>query len=346
MTAFHKLTVSQIQRITSDSVAITFAIPDELLEKFQFQHGQFIQLRTDIKGEQVERSYSICTAPYERKLTVGIKVVQDGIFSNFANSDLTEGDEIEVSEPQGVFTHRLNSAERKRYLLIAAGSGITPILSILKMTLASETLSQCLLIYCNKTPESSMFSSEIDALKERYKDRFTLVSVFSDSDVGQYNGRISFEALFELVPNIHSIDEFFVCGPEALSVDLRQSMIDQGLAEDKAHIELFNSVQQFSESSDETSSHAQVSVAIDGETIEFIYDDPTRSILDIALDYDSDLPYGCQNGSCGSCQCKVISGSVEMEVNFALSQSEVDEGFVLLCQSRPTSQRVELDYDA
>lgn len=352
MATFHKLIILSVQRLTSDSIAITFSIPDKLQTNFQFQHGQFVQLRTEIQDEQVERAYSICTAPYERKITVAIKHVDQGVFSQYANTQFSEGLEIEVSEPQGVFTHQLDSSQKKNYLLVAAGSGITPILSIVKMTLASETLSHCTLVYANKTPESSMFYDELHALVEKYSERLNIIFVYSNSDAGDFQGRINAQVLPDLVADFDTFDESFICGPEKMSLELREWMIEKGMSIDLIHIELFEVSKKFTDSgfadsgNGKLNKQAQISVMIDGEVIEFIHDDPTRSILDIALDYDSDLPYGCQNGSCGSCQCKVISGSVEMEVNYALSQSELDEGFVLLCQSRPTSKKVEVDYDA
>ena len=343
MTQSYSMPISEIHQLTSDSVAISFAIPEEYVEKFQFQHGQFVQLTANIDGQDVERSYSICTAPYERKLTVGVKRVENGLFSNFANNQLKQGDLLDVSEPQGVFTHELNSSQKKQYLLVAAGSGITPILSILKMTLASENMSHCTLIYSNKVPESVMFDDELKKLMERYGDRFRLISAFSQSSEGDYQGRIDKQAVEGLV-DLKKINEFFVCGPQEMSVSLHEMMLSKGLPAENVHIELFEAIEGFAESRD--TSQAKIHMSIDGDSFEFDYDDPTRSILDVALDHEPDLPFGCQNGSCGSCQAKVISGSVEMEVNYALSQSEIDEGFVLVCQARPTSNKVDIDYDA
>ena len=348
MISFHTLEISDIQLLTKDAVAISFTIPENLVDTYQFQHGQFVKLQADITNERVTRSYSICSAPYERKLTVAIKRVTDGVFSNFANDLLKVGDQIDVSEPQGVFTHQLDSSQKKQYLLVAAGSGITPILSILKMILASETMSQCVLIYGNKTPETTMFSDELNQLVDKYSSRFELVSVFSQHDVSknkstEYHGRINLTLLNQIVGE-RFIDEFFVCGPKEMSTSLYEHICSKGLEAEKAHIELFEVDNELSENNQ--TAHASVMIKIDGDEFSFDYDDSTRSILDIALDHDPDLPYGCQNGSCGSCQAKVISGSVEMEVNYALSQSELDDGFVLVCQSRPTSNKVEIDYDA
>ncbi len=347
MAQYHTLTISDIRQLTNDSVAISFAVPEELQQAFQFQHGQFVQLKASIAGELIERSYSVCSAPYERKLVVGIKRVDQGLFSNFACDEMKLGDEIQVSEPQGVFTHTLDSSQKKTYLLVAAGSGITPILSIIKMTLASESLSQCCLIYANKSPESSMFREELEQLTQRYSDRFHLVSVYSQSDEGELRGRLNLQVIEQLYEKrsrkLSRVDEFFVCGPKEMSIALHEAVLKAGISAENAHIELFEASTEFS---DIGGDNAVVTMKIDGESFEFTYDDPTRSILDVALDYDGDLPYGCQNGSCGSCQAKIVSGSAEMEVNFALSQSEIDEGFVLVCQARPTSKKIEIDYDA
>ncbi len=339
---FNTLEISEIHPLTKDAVAICFAISDDIAQHYEFQHGQFVQLQAEIDGEVVTRSYSICSAPYERKLTVAVKRIEGGMFSNFANDELAVGDKLKVSIPQGVFTHQLDSSQKKSYLLVAAGSGITPILSIVKMILASETMSQCILVYGNKTPESVMFSKELENLLDKYSERFHLVSVYSQTDVGDYQGRIHLDMMSEIVAPA-DIDEFFICGPKDMSVALYEGVCLQGLASDHAHIELF---EEATLAADSESIKAKIVIKIDGDSFALDYDDSTRSILDIALDHDPDLPYGCQNGSCGSCQAKIVTGSVEMEVNYALSQSEIDEGLVLVCQSRPTSSQVEIDYDA
>ena len=339
---FNTLEISEIRPLTYDAVAISFALNDALAQHYEFQQGQFLQLQAEIDDEIVTRSYSICSAPYERKLTVGIKRIEGGIFSNFANDKLTVGDKLNVSIPQGVFTHQLDSSQKKSYVFVAAGSGITPILSIAKMVLASETLSQCVLIYSNKTPESVMFAEDLKKLSDKYPERFRLVSFYSQSGAGDYQGRINLDRVNTIMATA-AIDEFFVCGPKEMSVALYEGVCSQGLESDHAHIELF---EEANLSADSNSTSAQVTIKIDGNSFTFDYDDSTRSILDIALDHDPDLPYGCQNGSCGSCQAKIVAGTVEMEVNYALSQSEIDDGLVLVCQSRPTSNQVEIDYDA
>lgn len=343
MTNKHSLTVSNLRRLTDEAVELTLSIPDALQANFQFKHGQFVELTATIDGQQVSRNYSICSAPYEKELKVAIKQVSNGTFSVWANQALKQGDELLVSEPQGVFTSVLDSSQRKHYVLIAAGSGITPILSILKMVLAAESLSQCVLVYANKTPETTMFHDELSQLKSRYSDRFDWLSVYSQSDAGDYQGRVDQTVVTKLLGELSSVDEFFVCGPEAMSVPLYEFMLTQGLTEEQLHIELFTEVQL---DADTDSGKAKIQLKIDGEELLIDYQDNTRSILDTALEYDSDLPYGCQNGSCGSCQAKLINGTVEMEVNYALSQSEVDEGYILMCQARPTSADVEIDYDA
>ena len=338
---FNTLEISDILPLTNDAVAISFAISDDKTSFYEFQHGQFVQLQAEISGEIVTRSYSICAAPYERKLTVAIKRLENGVFSNFANDVLKVGDKLEVSAPQGVFTHLLDSSKKKSYVMAAAGSGITPILSILKMTLASETMSQCTLIYGNTKPESVMFAKDLQKLSDQYPERFRLISVYSQSNAGDFQGRIDLDLVNQIMAD-GRIDDFFVCGPKDMSVALYDGLCAQGLAKENAHIELFEEAVL---SEDSNSSVATVQLSIDGDSFVFDYEDSTRSILDIALDHDPDLPYGCQNGSCGSCQAKVVSGTVEMEVNYALSQSEIDDGMVLVCQARPTSNKVEIDYD-
>jgi len=343
----HVLTVTNIEKLTDQAVSVEFDIPEKLVDQYQFQHGQFVRLTAEIDGQLIVRSYSICSAPYEKKLKVGIKRVEGGVFSNYANDTLKVGDEIEVSVPQGAFTHELNSSLAKNYLLVAAGSGITPIISIIKMVLASEPLSKCTLVYGNKNLESTMFANDIVDLVKKYADRFKLVSVFSNSDQGDFQGRIDFDLLTK-IKAVDSVDEFFVCGPKQMSVDIYESMLASGLTADHAHIELFEADNGLSgiEQSNANNLLSKITVRIDGDSFAFDYEDHTRSILEVALDHEPDLPYGCQNGSCGSCQAKVVAGSVEMEVNYALSQSEIDEGLVLVCQSKPTTSQVEFDYDA
>lgn len=347
MAIFHTLAVESLRTLTEDAVEITFAVPDDLKDHYVFEHGQFVNLRHTIAGQMVERAYSICSAPYEHALRVAVKRVENGVFSSFATQNLSVGDTLEVSVPGGTFTCALDSSQKRHYLLIAAGSGITPILSILKMVLASETQSECTLVYANRTPENAMFLTEIEQLKGRYQDRFTLYPVYSQSDAGVYQGRLDFAVLQQLLgEGAHKqMQHVFLCGPEAMSVAVRQALLDDGMSTDEVHIELFTPGELAPVDEGDESAGAQVKLTVDGEEFEFVYEDSTRSLLDYALDIDGDLPFGCQNGSCGTCQARVVQGQVAMEINFALSDEEVDSGYVLMCQARPASAKVEISYD-
>lgn len=365
MSTFHSLPIQSIRSVANDAIELTFSVPLELSEQYTAVHGQFVLLRTEIDDVVVERAYSVCSAPYERKLSVAIKRVAEGVFSNHALNQLAEGDVIDVSTPRGEFTCELSSAQPHHFLLLAAGSGITPIISILKMILASEPQSHCTLFYGNKTLADAMFVDELRQLQQRYGARCQIEWVFSRESAeglaqritqqlqpGQsgglltpHQGRIDAKMVQASVgvASYNKLDACFVCGPDEMALSLREHMLEQGVAEDKIKVELFSNAAL--EATDEVSSGSQVRLIIDGEELGFAYDDPTESLLEQALRLDGDLPYGCQNGSCGACQAKVISGSVDMATNYALSQSEVDEGYVLMCQARPNTQKLEISYD-
>ena len=360
MPQFNALTVKSIDQLTVDSVEISFIVPDELAEHYTFEQGQFIVLRSLINGDLIERAYSICRAPYERQLSVAIKRVDQGVFSSFATTELKEGDVIDVSEPSGSFTCSLDSSKAKQYLFIAAGSGITPIMSILKMVLASEPESQCVLLFGNKTATDVMFMNELAALKIRHHKQLQIEWFFSqvasspqnlaDGDFLQagrvHDGRIDQTTLEDILgkESLLLMTTLFMCGPEEMTLSLREFVLDQGVLSDNIKIELFSSSSLLSVAA-EGASKSQISLLVDGEELEVVYEDPTESILDHALRVDPDLPYGCQNGSCGACQAKLVSGKVTMVTNYALSDSEVEEGYVLLCQAHPESNKVVISYE-
>ena len=360
MSEFNALTVESIRPLTADSVEISFSVPDELVDQYSYEHGQFVLLRTTIGGELIERAYSICRAPYERKLNVAVKRVENGIFSSYATSILQEGDSIEVSKPSGVFTCSLDSSKAKNYFFAAAGSGITPVIAIIKMVLASEPQSKCVLMYGNKEAAGVMFADEIIDLKKRYQDRLQILWVFSQglfdgkkytqesfSQVGEIHyGRVTNTLIQKLLDNEVLIlpSMVFLCGPEPMTLSLRDYFNEQDVPFDDIKIELFSAAELLGDAA-ESVSNAQISLLIDGEELDVVYEDATESILEHALRIDPDLPYGCQNGSCGACQAKLIYGKASMVTNYALSESEVEEGYILLCQARPESVKVSISYD-
>ena len=360
MSKFNALTVKSIRQLTADAVEINFDVPSELSDYYAFEHGQFVVLRKMIDDELVERAYSVCRAPYERQLSVAVKHVDQGVFSSYATNEIKDGDVIDVSAPSGTFTCSLDSSETKRYLFIAAGSGITPIMSIIKMVLASEPQSQCILMYGNKEIAYTMFLSELVALKERYQEQLQIEWMFSQEtpalDVLKANGLLQAnkvhqgridQAFVEKIADkecLSSMAMVFLCGPEKMTLSLREYCLEQGLPSDSLKVELFSATNPINNVV-EGDMNAAVSLLIDGEELEVVYDDPTESILEHALRVDPDLPYGCQNGSCGVCQAKLVSGRVSMTVNYALSDSEVEEGYVLLCQAHPESKKIVISYD-
>ena len=361
MPQFNDLTVKSIRQLTAGSVEISFNVPDELSESYVYEHGQFVVLRAMINDELVERAYSICRAPYERQLNVAVKCVEQGIFSSYATSKLKEGDVLSVSKPNGAFTCSLDSSKAKQYLFIAAGSGITPVIPILKTVLASEPQSQCVLFFGNKTTGDVMFLDELVALKNRYSEQLQIewllsqeapTTQLSTADVLLKTGTIHHGRINQAVvekcltkERVSSLSNVFLCGPEEMALDFREYFLNQRLLPENVKIELFSSVNPLSDADEESVSNVQVKLLIDGEEIEVVYEDPTESILEHALRIDPDLPYGCQNGSCGACQAKLMSGKVSMINNYALSDSEVEEGYVLLCQARPKSKNVAISYD-
>lgn len=362
MSQFHNLTVRSIRQLTHDSVEIGFEIPDHLTEHYVYEQGQFVLLRTNIEDDVIERAYSICRAPYERKLNVAVKRVENGLFSTYATNVLAEGDSLEVAQPSGTFTCQLDSSQANDYLFVAAGSGITPIISIIKMILASEPMSKCILLFGNKSVVDIMFLEDIVALKERYSDQLQVEWVLSQEQIKRkkpqsnlsktgavYNGKINSSLLKKVITkeSYSSLTTVFLCGPELMTLSLREYLIAQGVSSDNIKIELFSTagITNISSFEENELSNAEISLLIDGEELTVMYEDATESILEHALRVDPDLPYGCQNGSCGTCQAKVISGDVSMHTNYALSENEVKQGYVLLCQAHPKSIKVSISYD-
>ena len=358
---FHTLKVKNLKKETIDSVSIAFEVPAELSSSYQFIQGQSITLRHTIKGEDVRRSYSICSSPLDGELRVGIKTVENGLFSTFANKELKEGDSLEVMTPSGHFYTELNPAQSKQYLAFAAGSGITPMLSIIKTTLATELASSFTLVYGNKDTSSIMFLEEIEALKNSYLSRFTVHYLLSREtvDVPILNGRIDAEKCQALnsnnLINISGTSEVFLCGPENMIMSVKDTLIAQGMDSKHIHFELFTTptlaaqankpVQAAASVAADRSTSAAVSVKIDGITYQIDLPYNGDTILDAALKKGADLPFACKGGVCCTCRAKVTKGSVSMDMNFSLEDDEVEKGYVLTCQAHPTSEEVFVDFD-
>lgn len=353
---FHQLQVKNIKKETEQCVSISFDIPADLASEFTFKEGQNITIKKIINGEELRRSYSICSSPHENELRVAVKKVDGGLFSLYANEVLKKGDVLEVLPPTGKFNAKLTNVDQGRYLAIASGSGITPVISIIKHSLTSQPHSHFTLIYGNRSRGSIIFFEELEAIKNKYMERFTLINILSreKTDVALSYGRINKEklqVLQSLVP-YNKFDSIYICGPEEMIFSAKNYFEEIGINKSIIHFELFTTPGQASKSkqvidvvNESSKPSALVSLRLDGRTLEFplAYDGP--SILDAALQTGADLPYACKGGVCASCRAKLTSGEVFMDVNYALEEEEVAAGFILTCQAHPVSERIEVDFD-
>lgn len=356
-THFHQLTIKDIRRETPECVSIAFDIPEELREAFRFRQGQNITIKKVIDGEELRRSYSICSCPLDDELRIAVKQVENGRFSTHANLHLKKGDPVELLPPTGRFYTELQPGQRKHYVGFAAGSGITPLLSIIKTTLRTEPSSEFTLIYGNRNRASIIFREELEALKNKYMDRFRLIHILSreKTDVPLNHGKINADKCRELangVLDISSSDEFFICGPEGMIFSVKDFLQEQGVDTKKIHFELFTTPGQKNTGGKQVTAiksdgpSSKITVKLDGIAFDFDLAFGGESILDAALQQGADLPYACKGGVCCTCRAKLIEGDVEMEANYALEPDEIKAGYILTCQSHPRSNRVVIDYDA
>jgi ring-1,2-phenylacetyl-CoA epoxidase subunit PaaE len=328
-----------------------------LKEIYSFSHGQNITLRAIINGEDVRRSYSICTAPFENELRVAVKKAELGLFSRYANEHLKAGDIIDVLPPTGRFYTKLDAGHRKKYLAFGAGSGITPVISIIKTTLKAEPFSQFTLVYSNRSRNAIIFLEELEALKNIYLDRFTLIHILSreKTDAPINSGKINAPKLEELTKLIdyNKVDEIFICGPEEMIFSAEQFLIEKGIDKKKIHFELFTTPGVGRKSGfgvpaselNNTGPVSTITIKIDGRSFDFSLSYSGDSILDGALKQGADLPFACKGGVCASCRAKLVEGEVEMEMNWALEPEEVAQGYILTCQSHPKTKKVAIDFD-
>ena len=357
-TIFHPLTVRSVQADTPEAVIVCFDVPQSLRAVFGFTQGQYLTLRTEIDGQDLRRSYSICAGVDDDQLRVGVRKVRGGVFSNWINSSLQAGDTLQVMAPQGRFFVPLEPSARRHHVGMAGGSGITPILSILKTVLAREPLSQCTLIYGNRQVRSTMFKEELEDLKNRYMSRLVLHHVFSDeqTDASLNSGVMNREKVAEILASVlpaDSIDQIYICGPFQMNDEAEAALLAAGVPEERIHIERFGVAQAAAEqvgaviheAKPGDAEVARVLIIRDGlhREIEFRKDQP--SILDCATAAGLEVPFSCTSGVCGTCRAKVLEGEVRMERNFALDKNEVAAGFVLSCQAHPLTERVVLSFD-
>ena len=355
MSKFHRLSIARVERETRDAIAITFAVPAALAPQFRFAQGQHLTLRADIGGEDVRRSYSICSAVQDGALRIAVKKSPGGVFSTWANEALKAGDTIDVMPPLGHFNVPLDASAARHYLGVAAGSGITPLLSIVKTTLAAEPLSRFTLVYGNRASGTVMFKEELAALKDVYMGRFNLVHVLSREaqDIELMHGRIDrakADALLAHWVPLADIDTAFVCGPEGMMEAVIAALRARGFPDAKIKVERFAaSIPRHTHVAHAapTPGHTEceVTVTIDGATRTFTLEKTRENILEAGLRNGVELPYSCKGGVCSTCRCRLTEGEVDMDVNFALEDYEVARGFILSCQSYPVTDRVAITFD-
>lgn len=351
---FHSLRISAIHQETDDTISVTFDVPTTLSPDYSFLPGQYLTLKSIIEGEEVRRSYSLCAAPYEGLARVAIKRVEGGKFSTYATQQLKVGDALDVMTPMGNFTLQTVENARKSYVLFAVGSGITPILSIIKSILKEEENSDVTLFYGNKHVGSIIFREEIEGLKNSYMSRLRVVHVLSQENLGNkiQKGRITKDKCSQLYDAFLSntrIDGVYICGPEEMILGTKESLQEKGVDEKIIHFELFTaSSQQKKEvvqSTDNTSSIANVSIVLDGDSFDIAMYSSGETVLDAAQRTGLDLPFACKGGVCCTCRAKIIEGSARMTVNYSLEQADIDAGFILTCQAHPTSERLIVSFD-
>jgi ring-1,2-phenylacetyl-CoA epoxidase subunit PaaE len=351
---FHRLAVNDLRRETADAVSMTFKIPSELADDYAFAPGQYLTLRTTMDGDEVRRSYSICSGPDDGELRIAVKKVDGGAFSSWAADELKSGDELDVMTPTGRFGVAAAPDESRTYVGFAAGSGITPLLSIVKGVLAREPNSRFFLFYGNRATEGVMFRDALEELKDRFLQRLSLFHVISgeEQDIPILHGRLDGEKvrvlLRSLVPAA-TVDHVFICGPTGMSEDIEATCRAIGIAEDRIHVERFVSglggkPRPKAVVAPSAPPKAFASLIIDGKRRDVPVAEG-EAILDAALRAGMDLPFACRGGMCSTCRAKLVEGKAEMDVNYSLEPWELKAGFVLTCQAKPVSDKVVVDYD-
>jgi ring-1,2-phenylacetyl-CoA epoxidase subunit PaaE len=355
---FHSLRIRDIRPETADAVTISFDVPAELREAFRFKQGQFVTLKTHLDGEEMRRSYSICVGvtDYERagELRIGIKRVRGGRFSNFAFDTLKAGDALDVMTPDGRFFTHLNAEHAKHYVAFAGGSGITPVLAIIKTTLEAEPTSRFTLVYGNRSVAAIMFAEELEDLKNRFMDRFSLYHVLSDDlqDIALFNGVLDQDKCTALLQSLLSpehIDEAFICGPAPMMDAAEAALKAAGVPPQQVHVERFGTPLPQAGvppvEITEATPAADLELIIDGKTRKLRLPYQGVTVLDIGLRAGLALPYACKGGVCCTCRARVLEGEVTMDKNYTLEPHEIEQGFVLTCQCHPVSERVVISYD-
>lgn len=349
MSSFYKLQVKEVKHETANAISVSFNIPAELKAVYQFTAGQYVNLKLTLDGEEIRRAYSICSSPNSGDLRIAIKSVKQGHFSKFANDNLKVGDILEVGQPEGKFVFEPNADRLKNYAAFAAGSGITPIMSILKSVLEDEPKSTFVLVYGNKSPEETIFHNELHELQLKYVGRFFVHYVFSQAKTeDSLFGRIEKSAVNFVLNNKHKekeFDKFYLCGPEEMINLVSDVLKEHNVPEKNIKFELFSASTTNDNPSAEThTGHTKITVMVDDEEATFEMSQK-QTILEAALKQGMDAPYSCQGGICSSCLARITNGTAEMKKNSILTDSEIAEGLILTCQAHPTSPEIYVDYD-
>ena len=347
MSQFYALSVKEVIRETEKAVSITLDVPEKLKKEFLFKAGQYITFKTNIEGKEIRRSYSICSAPNNNELKVTVKEVPDGLFSSLANNILKVGDVIEVHPPEGKFIFEADKKAEKYYAAFAAGSGITPVLSILKAALAEDPNNKFVLVYGNKTPEETIFFKELLELQAKYPERLFVEFVYSQAKAeNSHFGRIDESTVDYILNNKFKKEDFanfYLCGPEPMINQIKEVLAKNAIPEENIKFELFSSTSE-GEIEADLGGNTKVTVIVDDEETTFLMPQ-TSSVLDAALEQGLDVPYSCQGGICSSCIARLTEGTAEMKKNQILTDGEIKEGFILTCQAHPTTSVIKVDYD-
>jgi ring-1,2-phenylacetyl-CoA epoxidase subunit PaaE len=356
MTQFYKLEIKDIYKETSDCSVITFEVPKELEAQFIFRQGQHLTLKADIDGVDVRRSYSLCSSPIDYQWKVAVKQIPGGKFSTFVNEDLKAGDILEVMAPTGTFGVSVKPKGANNYLFFAAGSGITPVLSMLKTHLKAEPNATCKLFYVNKTAKSIIFKEELEQLRNAFFGRLEIYYFLTKErrDIDLFNGRFDDEKMKVLTKtfiDIPDTNEVFLCGPEQMVNYVSNYLIEAGLPNDLIHFELFvtglseEDIKRAERLSQQNVEGVEVTIVDGGKEFLFTMTKDFDNILDAALNAGADLPFACKGGVCSTCKCEVVEGAVEMKINYALDEKEVAQNLVLSCQAVPTTENVVVSFD-
>ncbi|WP_026709761.1 ferredoxin--NADP reductase [Flavobacterium filum] len=348
MSTFYKLAVKEITRETPEAVSVLFNVPSELKENYQFTAGQYINIKLTLDGNEIRRAYSICSTPESGELKIAIKAIKNGYFSKFANEQLTAGKVLEVGTPEGKFTFEPDAARLKNYAAFVAGSGITPVMSILQTVLEKEPNSTFVLVYGNKSSNETIFYNQLHDLQLKYVGRFFVHYVFSQQKADdQLFGRIEKSTVNFVLKNKHKekeFDKFYLCGPEEMINRVSDVLKENNVKEKDIKFELFSASSSENEIQKSLEGHTKITVLVDGDETSFEMSQK-QSLLEAALKQGLDAPYSCQGGICSSCIARISKGTAEMKKNTILTDGEIAEGLILTCQAHPTSSEIFVDYD-